>query len=101
MSSSQSSVMQALYRIADDQAEATEFVVSKTTRNLGVPLKELKLKQGILIAVIVRDDKVIIPEGSTCIQDHDSIIIVSGGQAITDVNDIFAPSFESGGRNEF
>ncbi len=101
MGNSQGSVMQALYRIADDQAEAIEFVVNKSTRHLGVPLKELKLKPGILIAVIVRDDEVIIPEGSTCIHDHDSIIIVSGGQAITDVNDIFAPSFESGGRNEF
>ena len=101
MNNSQGSVMQALYRIANDQAEAAEFIASRSTRNLGIPLKELKLKQGILIAVIVRDDKVIIPEGSTCIQDHDSIIIVSSGQAISDVNDIFAPTFESGGRNEF
>lgn len=89
MSSSQGSVMQALYRIADDQAEATEFIVSANTRNLGIPLKDLKLKSGVLIAVIVRDDRVIIPDGSTCICERDSIIIVSKDHAILNVNDIY------------
>jgi len=93
MGNSQGSVMQALYRIADDQAEATEFVVNANTRNLGVPLKELKLKKGVLIAVIVRDDQVIIPDGSTCIQERDSIIIVSKEHTILDVNDIYDLSF--------
>ena len=89
MSCSQGSVMQALYRIADDQAEALEFVVSKNTRNLGVALKDLKLKKGVLVAVIVRDDQVIIPDGSTCIQERDSVIIVSKNHTILDVNDIY------------
>ena len=89
MSSSQGSVMQALYRIAEDQAEATEFVVSANTRNLGIPLKDLKLKAGILVAVIVRDDRVIIPDGSTCICERDSVIIVSRDHAILDINDIY------------
>ena len=93
MSSSQGSVMQALYRIADDQAEATEFIVSANTRNLDIPLKDLKLKKGVLVAVIVRDDQVIIPDGSTCIQDHDSIIIVSKEHTILDVNDIYDTAF--------
>ena len=93
MSSSQGSVMQALYRIANDQAEATEFIVSANTRNLGIPLKDLKLKKGVLVAVIVRDDQVIIPDGSTCIQDHDSIIIVSKEHTILDVNDIYDAAF--------
>lgn len=93
MSSSQGSVMQALYRIADDQAEAAEFIVNASTRNLGVPLKELKLKKGVLIAVILRDDQVIIPDGSTCIQERDSIIIVSRNHTILDVNDIYDTAF--------
>lgn len=100
MSSSQGSVMQALYRIANDQAEATEFVVSKDTHNLGVPLKDLKLKKGVLIAVVVRDDQVIIPEGSTCIQERDSIIIVSKDHAILNVNDIYDTSFVSAGGSD-
>jgi len=93
MGNSQGSVMQALYRIADDQAEATEFVVSKSTRHLGVPLKDLKLKHGVLVAVIMRDDAVIIPEGSTCLQERDSVIIVSKDHTILDVNDIYDTAF--------
>ena len=93
MGNSQGSVMQALYRIADDQAEATEFVVSSATRHLGVPLKELKLRQDVLVAVIVRDDQVIIPDGSTCIQERDSVIIVSKDHTILDVNDIYDTAF--------
>ena len=97
MQNSQGSVMHALYRIANDQAEATEFSVSKNTQSLGVPLKDLKLKKGVLIAVIVREDQVIIPDGSAFIQEGDSVIIVSKEHTILDVNDIFETSIRSGG----
>ena len=101
MQNSQGSVMLALHRIAGDQAEAMEFVVSKSTRCLGVPLKELKLKQGVLVAVIVREDQVIIPEGSTCILEGDAVILVSKGHAILDVNDIYeTPLLGAGGPDE-
>ncbi|MBO5727327.1 MAG: Trk system potassium transporter TrkA [Oscillospiraceae bacterium] len=93
MQNSQGSVMHALYRIADDQAEATEFSVNKNTQYLGVPLKDLRLKKGILVAVIVREDTVIIPDGSACILEGDSVIIVSREHTVLDVNDIFDTSF--------
>lgn len=89
MENSQGSVMHAMYRIANDKAEALEFTVSKNTENLGVALKDLKLKDGILIAVIVRSDQVIIPEGSSYLQEGDSVIIVTRDHAILDLNDIY------------
>lgn len=97
MQNSKGSVMTGLYKIADDQAEAMEFVVNKTTRNLGVPLKDLKLKKGILIAVIVHNNQIIIPEGSTKIEAGDTVIIVSRDSGILDINDIYADSSSSGG----
>jgi len=45
------------------------------------------------VAVIVRHDQVIIPEGSTCIQEGDSVILVSKGHTILDVNDIYDTPF--------
>ena len=76
--------------------------MSKTTRNLGTPLRELKLKKGVLVAVIVRKDQVIIPEGSASIQEGDSVIIISKGHTILDVNDIYEASFlDGGGSDEF
>ena len=60
-----------------------------------------QLKKGVLVAVIVRDDQVIIPDGSTCIQERDSIIIVSKDHTILDVNDIYdTAAMSMGGDNE-
>ena len=63
MQNSQGSVMNTLYRIADGNTEAMEFTVGPSTRHLNVPLKDLNLHNGILIAVIMRDGEIIIPEG--------------------------------------
>ena len=88
---SKGTVMTSLYRIAEGRAEAMEFQVGPATRNLGVPLKDLrqKLKEGILVAVVVRDGHVIIPNGSTALEDGDTVIIVAQGSGIMDLNDIF------------
>lgn len=97
MQNSKGSVMNSLYKIADDQAEAMEFTVNVTTRNLGVALKDLKLKKGILIAVIIHNNQITIPVGSSKIQAGDSVIIVTRGGGILDINDIFADTPAVGG----
>ena len=89
MQNSQGSVMNAFYRIADGSAEAMEFTVRDTTRNLKVPLKDLHLKSGILLAVIMRGREIIIPEGSSYLQEGDSVILISRGRRILDLNDIY------------
>ena len=89
MQNSQGSVMNSLHRIADGAAEAMEFTVRSTTRYLNVPMKDLRLKSGILIAVIMRGRDIIIPEGSSSIQEGDSVILISRGRLILDLNDIY------------
>ncbi len=94
---SKGNVMTALYKIADGNAEAMEFVVSASTRNLDVPLKSMKLKNGILIAAIVRNNKIIIPDGSTCLKERDTVIVIAKDSGITDLNSIYADTFGLGG----
>lgn len=89
MQNSQGSVMNSLHRIAGGAAEAMDFTVSSSTRYLGIPLKELRLRPGILIAVIVRGQEIIIPEGSSCLRANDNVIIISRGIGILDLNDIY------------
>ncbi|MDE6261025.1 MAG: Trk system potassium transporter TrkA [Oscillospiraceae bacterium] len=89
LQNSKGTVMNALYRIAGGKAEAMEFRASPATRNLNVPLKELKLRPGVLIAVIVRGKKVIIPEGSTCLEEGDDVIVIARDSGILDLNDIY------------
>ncbi len=92
MQNSKGSVMNALYRIADGGAEAAEFAVNGTTRHLHTPLKDLRLKRGVLIAVIIHQGQVIIPVGSSVISSGDTVIIISRGMGILDVNDIYDES---------
>lgn len=89
MQNSQGNVMNYLHRIADGAAEAMEFTVSPSTRHLGVALKDLPLRSNVLIAVIVRGQTIIIPEGSSFLQTNDRVIIISRNSGITDLNDIY------------
>ena len=95
---SKGSVMNALYKIADGSAEAMEFLVNDTTRHQGVPLRELHLKRGILIAVLVHQGRVIIPDGGSVITAGDTVILVSRNHGVLDINDIYEESWmERGG----
>ena len=89
MQNSEGSVMNALYKIADGHAEAMEFVANATTQHQGQPLRELRLKKGILVAVLVHQGQIIIPDGSSVISDGDTVIVVSREHKILDINDIF------------
>jgi len=92
MQNSQGSVMNSLHRIADGAAEAMEFKVNSSTKNIGIPLKELKLKPDVLLAVIVRNGTIIIPEGSSTLEIDDTVIIITSGTYIMDLNDIYYDS---------
>ena len=98
MQNSKGSVMNALYKSAEGNAEAMEFLVNGTTRHQGVPLRELHLKKGILIAVLIHQDRIIIPDGSSVITSGDTVILVSRNHRILDINDIYEDSrIELGG----
>lgn len=89
MQRSRGSVMNALFRIGDGGAEAAEFAVNAATRHLGIPLKDLRLKKGMLIAVIIHQGRVVIPEGSSVISADDTVIVISQDKEVLDVNDIY------------
>ncbi len=90
MQNSHGSRMEALYQIANRGAEAIEFVINSSTKHLGIPLCDLKLKKGVLIAVIMRKSKFIIPDGnSVLLEGDDIIVIISNEITILDINDIY------------
>ena len=89
--------MNSLHRIAGGGAEAMEFTVGPGTRHLGVPLKDLKLRPGVLLAVIVRGNDIIIPQGSSSLQEGDRVIIIARGGGVLDLNDIYGAEPNLGG----
>ena len=83
-----SSKIRTLYRVADDRAEAMEFVVDSKCRAVGIPLSELKTKKNLIIAGIIRQGKVIFPGGSDMIKQGDIVIVVTTSKFINELDGI-------------
>jgi len=81
--------MEELYQIAGGGASAMVFIVAKNTKHLGVPLKDIRFRAGILVAIICRNETFIIPEGGDHIEENDGVVIITGGKPIAELNDIF------------
>lgn len=74
--------IQSIHRIANGQAEAVEFVAYKSCPCLNIPFKskEFKLKKNLLIAMIMRNDTCIIPNGDSVIQENDRVVVIVGSK---------------------
>ena len=90
VSNANGSEMRTLYQIIDGKAEAMEFIASESCKLNQIALKNLKLKPNIIIACVSRQNTVIIPDGNTEINSGDSVIVITAGQRIVDLNDILA-----------
>ena len=84
-----SSSIEALYKFMDGKVEALEFKIKDDSKLIGVPVKEMKIKQGVLLAGITRaNKKTIIPSGDDCIMRGDRVIILSAQSHIAQLSDI-------------
>jgi trk system potassium uptake protein TrkA len=89
LSNSKGSNIQALYRLVQGQVEALEFSAKKNDKIYGQPLRELKMKNNCLIASIIRNGRVIVPDGNTSIEMGDNVIVVTTHKNFGDLSDIF------------
>ena len=80
--------IETLYKIVDKKVEAIEFIANKNVSFLGVPLKKLKTKDNLLVAGIMRGNKLIVPSGDDFIKAGDSVIIVTTNSFLTSLEDI-------------
>lgn len=78
-----------LYRLVNDRLEAIEFIIRDEKDYVGVPLKKLKIRSGILIASIVRGNELIIPKGDDCLKVNDSVVVVTTNKGFHDLSNIF------------
>ena len=77
-----------LHKLVNNKVEALEFVAKDDKRLVNICLKDLKLKNNILIAGIIREGKAIIPNGDDMILVNDNVIVVTINQFLDDLNDI-------------
>lgn len=80
--------VEALFRIADNQVEALQFRVAEHSKVINVPLMNLKLKDNLLVAYIVRGNKLIFPGGKDTIKAGDQVIVVTTNKTFEDIEDI-------------
>lgn len=80
--------VEALYRLADNQAEAIQFKVKGTSKIVNIPLEKLQTKPNILIAYIIRDQKLIFPDGQDVIKENDHVIVITTVKDFDDIDDI-------------
>lgn len=81
------------YTIAEGKAEVMEFKADKSFTKLGIEFKnpDFKLKKDVIIASVIRDGALIIPDGSSKILENDRVIVAtSKNNRIKTLNDIFA-----------
>jgi len=87
---SRGSSVQTLYRLLDGRMEALEFKVGPNAPFVHRTLQELTFRKGVLIAGIVRDGKLIHPQGSDFMQPGDLVTVVTTLPGLQDLGDTLA-----------
>lgn len=92
MANSVGSNVETLHRLAQDRVEALEFIIRQGAPVIGVPLQDLNLKTGVLIALIQREGRVILPRGSDAMKVGDTVIVITNRTGMCDIQDILKNS---------
>lgn len=88
MQNGSNSSCESIYKFDDDKFEILEFNIKKDFKALNIKLKDLVLKEGVLIAAILRKEKIIFPSGNEEIKLRDTIVVIDKDSKIQDINDI-------------
>lgn len=89
--SNMSNSVQRLYKLLNNRVEALEFYVAKdeSSEFIGIQLRDLKLKNEVLIACIIRGTDLIYPKGDDTINAGDIVIVVTTNTSLKALEDIF------------
>ena len=82
------SSVEKLYKFMDGKVEALEYIIGDDSKLVNIPLKDLKIKKGILIGGIMRNRKPIVPGGNDVILKGDHIVVFAANQKISGLSDI-------------
>ena len=80
--------METLYKLVENRVEALEFNIGENAPGIHTPLRELALKDNLIICGITRGRRFILPDGATTIQPGDQVIVVTAQKKLNDFKDI-------------
>ncbi len=84
----------SVHTILDGAAEIIEAEAVATSPIVGKTIEGLKLPKGIVFGAIVRKGKVIIPDGSTMIEEEDNVLMLATADMVGKVEKLFSVSLE-------
>jgi K+/H+ antiporter YhaU regulatory subunit KhtT len=65
-----------------------QFVIAENSKIVGKKLMEIKLPDNVLVGAIVREEKVIIPDGNTVIQTGDKVTLLGEKDEVEEAAEI-------------
>jgi trk system potassium uptake protein TrkA len=77
--------------LSDVDIDAVRFIVAPDSSIAGVKIKSIarKLKKGSIIGMIVREDKLILPDGETVVESDDHVIVIADHKNIPALEKLF------------
>ena len=75
--------------------EIVDYTVVPTARVVGKMLRDLALPDGVVMTLIVRESKVIIPRGATTVQPQDHVFIAMRTPLRSLIDNLFSPHTET------
>ncbi|MBO6215730.1 MAG: Trk system potassium transporter TrkA [Lachnospiraceae bacterium] len=86
----ENTIIETLYHLFDQRAEAIEFLITEESAATGTPLMKLNLKDNLIITFISRNGQIILPKGSDTIEVGDSVMVTTTHSHFSDISDILA-----------
>lgn len=92
---SEGSNLDAFQRIADGRVEVLVFKVSHSSEMINIPLKDLPIKDEVLVICILRDGQLIFPGGHDQFLPEDEVIVATNKKGFQDLKEIMVNKGEA------
>ena len=89
MKNTRNSSCESIYKFDEEKFVMVEFNIKRDFKQLDTKIKDLKLKNNILVAAILRGRNIIFPSGNDEIKLRDTVVLATAlKESVKDINDI-------------
>jgi trk system potassium uptake protein TrkA len=81
-----------LLKLEGGEVSLVEEEVPRTSRAIGKHISNLNIPEGIVLTAIIRDGKIVIPRGDTCISTGDKVLALAESQNAHLLEEVFGRS---------